>query len=506
MEKNGRILVVSGLGALEEYLVAAAAVLRRHPGAELAFASRQMLPDVLEGRMEGREWRRVLLLGVGLSVEPERLRKALRAAKKAGAGIEWLSAYGIGIPAGLPDDIRRLFDARVGGEDEDLVRVAARTAGAEAADLLALHDGKGGGAAASWRERMAAAEWSFANTRGLEPLESLARDLAAGEGPEAWDAAARRLVASYRSFGYRRLVAESPAMRRLRKDIGRIARSGAMRVLVTDESGVGKETVAQQLHVQSERKGPFLAFNCATVARDLLESRLFGHVRGAFTGAASDSPGLFREADGGTLFLDEIAELPPDLQGVLLRVLQEGRIQPVGSAREIAVDVRVVAATNRDLAARVREGSFREDLYWRLAVAELRVPPLRERPEDLRPIAREMWRAMAPGRKSLSAADLDALSAWSWPGNVRELGNVLERAALFPDRTIPELLEEERTRSGLTASTKTDAPAIGEDVPLDEIVRAHVRGVWERHGKNATETARVLGISRNTVREKLERF
>jgi DNA-binding NtrC family response regulator len=170
------------------------------------------------------------------------------------------------------------------------------------------------------------------------------------------------------------------------------------------------------------------------------------------------------------------------------------------------VDVRVVAATNRDLAARVREGSFREDLYWRLAVAELRVPPLRERTEDLRPIAREMWRAMAPGRKSLSAADLDALAAWPWPGNVRELGNVLERAALFPDRTIPELLEEERARSGVTAATKTDAPAIGADVPLDEIVRAHVRGVWERHGKNSTETARILGISRNTVREKLERF
>ena len=131
------------------------------------------------------------------------------------------------------------------------------------------------------------------------------------------------------------------------------------------------------------------------------------------------------------------------------------------------------------------------------------MPPLRERPEDLRPIAREMWRTMAPGRKALSDADLDALAAWSWPGNVRELGNVLERAALFPDRTLQELLEEERERAGGAAADKTGRPAIGEDVPLDTVVRAHVRGVWERHGKNATETARVLAISRNTVREKL---
>ena len=476
MEKNGRTLVVAGFGVLEDYLIAAAAALRRHPGADLAFASRQMLPDVLEGWTGGQKFRRVLLLGIGLTADPARLRQAFRTVRQSGASIEWLSADGFDLPAGLPEDVRRLVAAHVGSEGEDLAQTAIREFGVEADDLLALHDGAAGSALEAWRERIRAAEWSFANTRGLEPLESLARDLAAGAEPESWAPEARRLVASYRAFGYRRLVTESPAMRRLRKDIGRVARSGAMRVLVTGESGVGKETVAQQLHVQSGRSGPFLAFNCATVARDLLESRLFGHVRGAFTGAASDSPGLFREADGGTLFLDEIAELPPEVQGILLRVLQEGRVQPLGSTREHAVDVRVVAATHRDLTALAREGRFRADLYWRLSAVELAVPPLRERATDFRPLARELWRALAPGRKALPESDLAALAAWDWPGNVRELSNVLERAALS---------------------------LLGTDVSLDAVVRAHVRAVWERHARNTAEAARILAISRNTLRAKL---
>ena len=501
MKNTGRILVVSGLGHLEDYLLAAAAALRRYPQAELAFASRQMLPDVLENWTDGQRFRRVLLLGVGLTAAPARLRQAFQTARRAGADVTWLSADGFDLPAGLPEDVRRLVEARVGAQGEDLAQTAIREIGVAADDLLALHAGIAGGPAEAWRERIRAAEWSFANTRGLEPLESLARDLAAAREPAAWDAAARRLVASYRAFGYRRLVAESPAMRRLRKDIGRVARSGAMRVLVSGESGVGKETVAQQLHVQSGRPGPFLAFNCATVARDLLESRLFGHVRGAFTGANADSPGLFREADGGTLFLDEIAELPPDVQGILLRVLQEGRVQPLGGTREVPVDVRVVAATHRDLAALAREGRFRADLYWRLSAVELAVPPLRERAADLPPIARELWRSLAPGRKPLAESDLATLAAWHWPGNVRELSNVLERAALFPDRAIPDLLDEEKRRSAPFASTPP--PLLGQDVPLDAVLRAHVRAVWERHARNSAETARILSISRNTLRAKL---
>ncbi|MBR1837750.1 MAG: sigma-54-dependent Fis family transcriptional regulator [Kiritimatiellae bacterium] len=524
---SARTLIVSGLGALEEYLYAAAIALRARPGAELAFASRQALPDVLASRTQTGEaaFAEVLILGVGLSADPERLESALRAFHRKGAKVSWLSAEGFPVPGIVTPAARTLFEALVLGDD--LPHAVAEALGGDAADLLEAHEAPG----AEWRERLDAAGWNFANVRELAPLESLARDLARRVPPTRWDADAKRLVADFRAFGYRRLQTSSPAMRKLRKDLVRVAHSGAKRVLVTGESGVGKETVAQQIHVQSGRKGPFIAFNCATVAKDLLESRLFGHKKGAFTGAAEDRPGLFREADGGTLFLDEIGELPLDVQGLLLRALQEGRVMPVGEAREVAVDVRTVAATNRDLPELVREGRFREDLYWRLSTVELAVPPLRERKEDIRLIARELWRSVSPKRKPLADADLDALAAWTWPGNVRELANVLERAVLFEDRGIEELLEEEKARvtgrmgeagrmgdSGrmVAPDAKLAGARDGGDgrggaepdgagtASLDEAIRAHVRRVVDTCGGNLSAAARSLGVSRNTVRAHLD--
>ena len=495
------VLVVSGLGDLWEYLFATAIALRKRAGAAVAFASRQALPDVLAERAGGG-FREVLLLGVGLMAEPARLAAAFGALRKAGAKIRWISAADFPVPPEVPEGVRRLFEARVGGDD--LPDAVAEALGGGGNGLLELHADPGRTAVSkAWRERVDAAGWSFANSHDFAALESIARDLAGRVPPERWDAGAKRLVEAFRSFGYRRLQTSSPAMRRLRKDIARVAKSRAMRVLVTGESGVGKETVAQQIHVQSGRKGPFLAFNCATVAKDLLESRLFGHARGAFTGAVEASRGLFREADGGTLFLDEISELPGDLQGVLLRVLQEGRVHPVGEP-ETKVDVRVVAASNRDLAALVREGRFRADLYWRLSTIALEVPPLRARKEDFRALVQDLWRSFAPGRKPVSEEDVALLAAWDWPGNVRQLSNVLERAAIFEDRTIAELLEKERADGTALATPNVTAPAtLGADAPLEDVVRAHVRAVWERHGRNGSEAARILGISRNTLRSKL---
>lgn len=498
------VLVVSGLGDLWEYLFATAIALRRRAGAAVAFASRQALPDVL-GERAGGGFREVLLLGVGLSAEPARLAAAFRALRKAGTKIRWISAADFPVPPEMTEEVRGIFDACVGKAD-NLPGAVAEALGGGEDGLLELHADPGRTSVSkAWRERVDAAGWSFANTRDLAPLESIARDLARGVAPERWGDEAKRLVETFRQFGYRSLQTASPAMRRLRKDIARVARSRAMRVLVTGESGVGKETVAQQIHVQSGRRGPFLAFNCATVAKDLLESQLFGHAKGAFTGATEARAGFFREADGGTLFLDEIAELTPEVQGVLLRVLQEGRVQPVGE-REVKVDVRVVAATNRDLAALVREGRFREDLFWRLSTVTLEVPPLRERAEDFRPLVRELWRSFAPGRKPIGEEDVALLAAWDWPGNVRQLANVLERAAIFEDRTIAELLAEEKARSGVRAPDRESARPLGagKDAPLEEVVRAHVRAVWERHGRNGSEAARILGISRNTLRAKLD--
>jgi predicted ATP-dependent protease len=228
-------------------------------------------------------------------------------------------------------------------------------------------------------------------------------------------------------------IAASPVMRRLRSDLARFAGSRST-VIVTGESGSGKEVVARAIHDLSSRAGrPYVVFNCAAVPRELFEGQLFGHRKGAFTGAHADHPGVIRAADGGTLFLDEIGELPLDLQPKLLRFLENGEIAPLGERRPVTVDVRTIAATHRDLEALVRERRFREDLFFRLQVIPLRVPPLRERREDVGALARHFLRELAPkGRTPVLAPDaLAALSAQSWPGNVRELRNVIERSLAF---------------------------------------------------------------------------
>jgi tetratricopeptide (TPR) repeat protein len=234
-------------------------------------------------------------------------------------------------------------------------------------------------------------------------------------------------------------IAASPAMRRLRADLVRLAGSRAT-VIVTGESGTGKEVVARAIHDLSSRAGrPYVAFNCAAIPRDLFEGQLFGHRKGAFTGATSDQPGTIRAADGGTLFLDEIGELPLDVQPKLLRFLENGEVSPLGEHRPISVDVRVVAATHRDLEALVRQGTFREDLFFRLQVIRLRVAPLRDRREDIAALARHFARELGPkGRSPVLAPDaLAALTAHSWPGNVREVRNVIERTLAYaPDAVV----------------------------------------------------------------------
>jgi hypothetical protein len=229
------------------------------------------------------------------------------------------------------------------------------------------------------------------------------------------------------------LVAVSPAMRRLRGDVARLAGSRAT-VVITGESGTGKEVIARAIHDRSPRAGqPYVAFNCAAVPHDLFEAQLFGHRRGAFTGASTDQPGVVRAASGGTLFLDEIGELPLEVQPKLLRFLENGEVFPIGAQRPVLVDVRVLAATHRDLADLVRQGRFREDLYYRLQVVPLRIPPLRERRDDVPALARHFARLLAPaGATPVFAPDaLAALTGHDWPGNVRELRNVIERVLAY---------------------------------------------------------------------------
>ena len=281
-------------------------------------------------------------------------------------------------------------------------------------------------------------------------------------------------------------------------------------VLITGESGTGKERVARLLHAHSRRsKKSFVGVNCAALPEPLLESELFGHKKGAFTGATADKQGLFEAASGGTLFLDEIGETPLSMQVKLLRALQEHAVRPVGSTRDVPVDVRVVAATNRDLEALVDAGGFRKDLFYRLRVIPLELPPLRERRDDILPLARQFiaktCKQNSCGPCALSSDVLDALHAYPWPGNVRELENAIERAVVLaegqPKIELGDLPPEIRAPAG-----RGSAPPEPDQLTLAEVERRHILATLERCGGNRSATAQALGIGENTLWRKLKAY
>ena len=281
-------------------------------------------------------------------------------------------------------------------------------------------------------------------------------------------------------------------------------------VLVTGESGTGKEVIARWLHERSARPaGPFLSINCGALPESLLESELFGHVKGSFTGAVRDKQGLFAAAGGGTFFLDEIGETTPATQVKLLRVLQQREVIPVGATEAVPVDARLVAATNRDLEDEVKRGAFRGDLYYRLNVITVHLPPLRERRDDVPLLADAFLRGIARQRgeapKTLAPAALDALVAYQWPGNVRELENVIERAVLLsPEAVIPLTALPERV------TARRAEPLVSERPPssptLEAIERAYIGWVLQNEGGNKSRTAEVLGIDPSTLYRKLARY
>ncbi len=302
------------------------------------------------------------------------------------------------------------------------------------------------------------------------------------------------------------LLGDSAAMARVREGIGRLAPLGRLAVLILGESGTGKELVARALHDGSKRRGDFVAVNCGALPRDLIESELFGHERGAFTGAQKRHLGCFGEAEGGTLFLDEIAELPLDLQPRLLRALESRCIRPVGSAKEVPVDVRVVAATHRDLLDAVEQGRFREDLYYRLFGAEVYLPPLRQRPEDVITLVRHFLHELAGEAPpcSISDEELARLSCHAWPGNVRELKNAVHRAAhLSGPRLLAADLIGERRRPEPRRDAEKNASSDCERVvvtgrKLDEILRDVYARALVKTGNNRRAAAESLGMPKSS--------
>jgi DNA-binding NtrC family response regulator len=319
----------------------------------------------------------------------------------------------------------------------------------------------------------------------------------------------REVVEGTRAFGG--ILGSSAAMQKVYDLLDRVSSSEAS-VLVTGESGTGKELVARALHEHSPRKdGPFVAVNCSAVPEQLLESELFGHAKGAFTDARADRVGLFAQASGGTLFLDEIGEIPLAMQPKLLRALEERRVRPVGSNREVDIDVRIVAATNRDLEEAVDENRFREDLFFRINVIHVQLPPLRARGTDVLSLAQHFLQRFAlqanKDVKGIASAAAQRLCDYDWPGNVRELRNCMERAVALTRFTeiavedLPERVVKYR-RSHVVVAAEDPS----ELVPLEDVERRYILRVVDALAGNKTMAAKALGLDRKTLYRKLERY
>lgn len=493
-----KTLILTGWG-WKEYPVAAALALKAVGGeADVAGMSRRRLPEFLE--LYSQKHKQIIVIGVSLSGDEARLASALKTLKKRNIEVVWISS--IDFTPSQKALIAPYLTAKV-SLDNGLVDTVGEAFNVDVNSFepYAVETKKVSSSVKTWQELVDAAMYFYRNYQDEESYAKAIRYLATGVAENAWDNDAKRIVAHYRRYGGRELVGKSAKMRTLVGRINRIASFPDARVLILGESGTGKETVALQIHNKSERKNePFSAFNCASVNPNLLESRFFGYEKGAFTGADKREMGLFELANGGTLFLDEIGELPLEAQGLLLRVLEGGRFMRMAGREEISVDVRLITATNRNLPKRVREGKFREDLYQRLNVIQLRIPSLREHKEDIRDIADGWW--LQHNKAHLAEDQIAALMEYDYPGNVRELLNLLERAIVLGEDDFTALVNEHKEmNAGLTDNAASELASAPDE--MDAVMRLHVRRIFDKYGQNLSKTAEALKVARNTVRRYL---
>jgi len=512
VEKNGN-LILTGWG-YAEYVASAAAALKALGGiADVYGVSRRRLPEFLGELAEERgtpQWKRIYLLGVSLSGDPESLKTALAKLKAKGVEVTWISAIE------MPEDIAELLDGvledRSRGTRDPASTLLEEVGKAFGVDVEALMPFTKPVGSRVPRDRAAdvrayftlidTAQFYHRNYQDESLYATTARYLADGVRPAAWAPDVKNAVEHYDRYGNRELLGKSDEITTLQDRINRVAAHEHARVLILGESGTGKETVALQIHTKSPRRNmPFIAFNCASVTKDLLEDRFFGHERGAFTNAVERTDGLFLQADGGTLFLDEIGEMSLEVQALLLRVLEGGRFMRLGGKEELRCDVRLVTATNRDLPRLVVEGKFREDLYQRLNVVQLRTPSLREHKDDIPVIANAWWRKFHDNAV-LKEGQIAALMDYDYPGNVRELINILDRATALEEDDFDLLMREHKEmNAGLSGGLELKSGRVPDK--LEDATRLHVRRVYEKYGQNLTRAAEALDVSRNTVRKYL---
>lgn len=487
---------------------AAAAVLLKYPDAELAFSSSRHLPIALDDIRKKGVRGTLHIVGMGFDTPVEEIVDGLKNLK--GWKVNWYA--GAAHPE-MKQHTRKLsahctlvHDAK--HSDVHCVLRALHLSKHPGAALLRRLD-EGDDASdehAQWNNLILASNEHFyyfgddslnmRSIRCLAGLEDLTSDL-------------KKLAREYsRSEEQLFPLGSSTKMKRLRKEVGQFGPVPEP-VLILGPTGAGKELVARSLHVTSKRKGRFIALNCAILGStpNLAEDRLFGHTKGAFTGATSDKKGAFEQAHEGTLFLDEIGELSPEIQAHLLRVLQEGVVTPMGSLQEKAVDVRVIAATHRDLYKRVRDGAFREDLFYRINVLCIAVPPLRERKQDMRSIANRLKQQLASQGYTLklSKSDWESIDQHDWPGNVREFINTLKRAA-YTKSAVGGCISQESTQrlKDTDCHSSLYFPQHKSDVrPVKEINAAYVNQVLTLFDGNITQAAKALDIASNTLRKSL---
>ena len=487
-------LILTGWGWLD-YACAAALALRHHRNADVFGMSMRRLPEFLHD-IQG--YQDITLLGIDLESNPALLETALVRLAKNNVAVRWISA--LPLPDSLPPSFHSKLETFVAGDG--VTEAASLYYKLPCADLAPLLKKTGQKHAPPLLLLTEAAMYDYRNYQDEKAYGDAIRHIANNDPESRWSESERRRVERYKRYGSREIVGSSPVIVALREYIKRIAPHDRARVLIYGESGTGKETVALQLHLQSPRRDqPFIPFNCANINPTLLESRFLGYEKGAFTGASERKPGLFEMADGGTLFLDEIGELPLEAQGILLRVIEEGRFMRVGEKEEVEVDVRLIAATHRHLPDMVRDRLFREDLFHRLNVIQLRTPALREHLEDIGQIVHNTF--MFPRlQRRLEPEHIEALKAYDYPGNVRELINLLERAHVLGETDFAKLIAEHKA---MTASISSQPhPEIPNN--LDKAAALHVRRVYEKHGGNILQTAKALGKSPNTVRKHLATF
>lgn len=490
-------LILTGWGYMD-YSVSAALALKANSDADIEGVSRRKLLLRLAEIAQSKEriYQEIIILGVGWQGEPDEVAAVLKKLKIKKIAVKWLSV--MPLPEWMEDVAQGVLEVCVDDSHESLHGYVSEYFDVQddelcALDVTDLKRAKLSEKQKGWYRLIQAAQHSHRNYGAVEDYPEAVRTLADGR---PLSSAQRALIAHYERYGHRELTGKSPGIERIRTVIERVARKDTARVMIYGESGTGKETVAIHLHHKSSRSGePFVAFNCASSSTNLLESQLFGYKKGAFTGADKDKKGVFEKADGGTLFLDEVGELSLEIQANLLRVLQEGRFTPLGSHDEVKVDVRVISATNRNLPRMMKEGAFREDLFYRLNVVPISIPPLRDRMDDVKLIADNQWFSMQ--RDHLTLQQLDTLKQHDWPGNIRELTNFLEYAAVMEELDFTKLLAEQRL---FLEPMQTGKNMLDN---LDQVTRMHAARVFEKYERNLTHTAEALGITRNTLKKYL---